>query len=202
MLAKNLAIELAPDGIRVNTVALAFVETPPTSGSWTASRPRRCSTPSARSTRSAAAASPADVVEAMLFLAGDGAGWITGTTLPVDGGVLAGRGAGRARGGAAWTVVSCLGRRDLAALPSRGLRRLRAAPRVNETVRVAPPRTTVSEPVARLARRDRVGEVWAEPDRLAVQGGDRVAAEESGLAVGGHLVGGGAEAGGRPGCPL
>ena len=34
---------------------------------------------------------PADVVEAILFLAGDGAGWITGTTLPVDGGVLAGR---------------------------------------------------------------------------------------------------------------
>src|ERR687883_429381 len=27
-LTKNLAIELAPDGIRVNTVALAFVETP------------------------------------------------------------------------------------------------------------------------------------------------------------------------------
>ncbi len=34
---------------------------------------------------------PSDVVEAILFLAGDGAGWITGTTLPVDGGVLAGR---------------------------------------------------------------------------------------------------------------
>ena len=33
MLAKNLAIELAPVGIRVNTVALAFVETPPTGGS-------------------------------------------------------------------------------------------------------------------------------------------------------------------------
>ena len=34
---------------------------------------------------------PSDVVEAILFLAGSGAGWITGTTLPVDGGVLAGR---------------------------------------------------------------------------------------------------------------
>jgi NAD(P)-dependent dehydrogenase (short-subunit alcohol dehydrogenase family) len=30
-------------------------------------------------------------VEAILFLAGAGAGWITGTTLPIDGGVLAGR---------------------------------------------------------------------------------------------------------------
>jgi NAD(P)-dependent dehydrogenase (short-subunit alcohol dehydrogenase family) len=34
---------------------------------------------------------PADVAEAVLFLAGDGARWITGTTLPIDGGVLAGR---------------------------------------------------------------------------------------------------------------
>ena len=54
-------------------------------------RPRPCSTPSTASTRSAAAGSPSDVVEAILFLAGDDAGWITGTTLPVDGGVLAGR---------------------------------------------------------------------------------------------------------------
>ena len=34
---------------------------------------------------------PADVVEAILFVASDAASWITGTTLPVDGGVLAGR---------------------------------------------------------------------------------------------------------------
>jgi NAD(P)-dependent dehydrogenase (short-subunit alcohol dehydrogenase family) len=36
---------------------------------------------------------PADVVEAILFYAGGRSGWITGTTLPIDGGVLAGRNA-------------------------------------------------------------------------------------------------------------
>jgi NAD(P)-dependent dehydrogenase (short-subunit alcohol dehydrogenase family) len=34
---------------------------------------------------------PEDVVEAVLFLAGPHARWITGATLPIDGGVLAGR---------------------------------------------------------------------------------------------------------------
>ena len=34
---------------------------------------------------------PGDVVEAILFFAGGDARWITGTTLPIDGGVLAGR---------------------------------------------------------------------------------------------------------------
>jgi NAD(P)-dependent dehydrogenase (short-subunit alcohol dehydrogenase family) len=34
---------------------------------------------------------PEDVAEAIVFLAGPDSGWITGTTLPIDGGVLAGR---------------------------------------------------------------------------------------------------------------
>src|SRR4051794_4575511 len=90
-LTKNLAIELAADGIRVNTVALAFVETP--------AYERFLSPDEARAVLESVdtfhplgrRGQPGDVVEAILFLAGDGAGWITGTTLPVDGGVLAGR---------------------------------------------------------------------------------------------------------------
>jgi NAD(P)-dependent dehydrogenase (short-subunit alcohol dehydrogenase family) len=90
-LTKNLALELAPENIRINTVALAFVETP--------AYERFLSHEEAQEVLDAVngfhplgrRGQPGDVVEAILFLAGDGAGWITGTTLPVDGGVLAGR---------------------------------------------------------------------------------------------------------------
>src|SRR3954451_4637306 len=90
---KNLAIELAGDGIRVNTVALAFVETP--------AYERFMSPDEAREVLDAVngfhplgrRGQPEDVVEAILFYASDDASWITGTTLPADGGVLAGRSA-------------------------------------------------------------------------------------------------------------
>ena len=90
-LTKNLAIELAPLGIRVNTVALAFVETP--------AYERFLSPEEAQAVLDSVdgfhplgrRGQPEDVVEALLFLAGKHARWITGATLPVDGGVLAGR---------------------------------------------------------------------------------------------------------------
>src|SRR5687768_8367300 len=90
-LTKNLAIELAPENIRVNTVALAFVETP--------AYERFLSHEEAQDVLDSVdgfhplgrRGQPGDVIEAIAFLAGDGARWITGTTLPVDGGVLAGR---------------------------------------------------------------------------------------------------------------
>jgi len=91
MLTKNLALELAPENIRINTVALAFVETP--------AYERFLSRDEALEVLDSVdgfhplgrRGQPSDVVDAIAFLAGDGARWITGTTLPVDGGVLAGR---------------------------------------------------------------------------------------------------------------
>ena len=91
MLTKNLALELAAENIRVNTVALAFVETP--------AYERFLSREEALEVLDAVdgfhplgrRGQPSDVIEAIAFLAGDKSGWITGTTLPVDGGVLAGR---------------------------------------------------------------------------------------------------------------
>ncbi len=92
-LTKNLAIELAPHGIRVNTVALAFVETPAYERFMTAEQARSVLDSVNAFHPLGRHGSPRDVVEAILFLAGDRAGWITGTTLPIDGGVLAGRNA-------------------------------------------------------------------------------------------------------------
>jgi NAD(P)-dependent dehydrogenase (short-subunit alcohol dehydrogenase family) len=90
-LTKNLAIELAGDRIRVNAVALAFVETPAYERFMTPDEAQAVldSVDSFHPLGRRGQAS--DVAEAVLFLAGDGARWITGTTLPVDGGVLAGR---------------------------------------------------------------------------------------------------------------
>jgi NAD(P)-dependent dehydrogenase (short-subunit alcohol dehydrogenase family) len=92
-LTKNLAIELAPHGIRVNTVALAFVETPAYERFMTAEQARSVLDSVNGFHPLGRHGYPRDVVEAILFLAGDRAGWITGTTLPIDGGVLAGRNA-------------------------------------------------------------------------------------------------------------
>ena len=92
-LTKNIAVELAPHGVRINTVALAFVETPAYERFMSADQVRavldsvNAFHPLGRHGR------PEDVVEAILFLASERSGWITGTTLPIDGGVLAGRSA-------------------------------------------------------------------------------------------------------------
>ncbi|MGH6886129.1 MAG: SDR family NAD(P)-dependent oxidoreductase, partial [Geminicoccales bacterium] len=92
-LTKNLAIELAPHGIRVNTVALAFVETPAYVRFMTPAQARGVLDSVNGFHPLGRHGYPEDVVEAILFLASERAGWITGTTLPIDGGVLAGRNA-------------------------------------------------------------------------------------------------------------
>jgi NAD(P)-dependent dehydrogenase (short-subunit alcohol dehydrogenase family) len=89
-MVRNLAIELAPYRIRINAVAPAVVETPvyntflsPEQVTATLNS-LKAFHPLGRNGQ------PADVAEAILFLASDAAGWITGTMLPVDGGVTAG----------------------------------------------------------------------------------------------------------------
>jgi NAD(P)-dependent dehydrogenase (short-subunit alcohol dehydrogenase family) len=92
-LTKNLAIELAQYGIRVNTVALAFVETPAYERFMSPQQAREVLDSVNGFHPLGRHGQPEDVIEAILFYAGDRSRWITGTTMPIDGGVLAGRNA-------------------------------------------------------------------------------------------------------------
>jgi NAD(P)-dependent dehydrogenase (short-subunit alcohol dehydrogenase family) len=87
-LTGNLAIEFAPDRIRVNAVAPAVVETPLFDPLLTPEQLASFNAfhPLGRNSQSQ------DVTQAVLFLADeDRSGWITGVVLPIDGGVTAGR---------------------------------------------------------------------------------------------------------------
>jgi NAD(P)-dependent dehydrogenase (short-subunit alcohol dehydrogenase family) len=85
-LVRALAIEWAPQGIRVNAVAPTFTETPFIQGVLEDPEKVRKiidATPLRRFAR------PGEIADAILFLLSDHAAMITGHALPVDGGFLA-----------------------------------------------------------------------------------------------------------------
>jgi len=90
-MTKALALELAPDGIRVNCVCPAGVDTP-LMRDWAATLPD----PEAVLRGQAAMhltnrlASPDEIASAVLFLASPAASFITGIALPVEGGATLG----------------------------------------------------------------------------------------------------------------
>ena len=84
--AKNLAISLAPENIRVNTVAPGCIEFP--GGMWETIR--RTDAPAYEAIRATIPfgrlGNAEEVAAAVVFLASAPASWITGVTLSVDGG--------------------------------------------------------------------------------------------------------------------
>ena len=85
-MGKNIAMELAPYGIRVVTIAPGYTHIPendrPGAGrpAWIDAISRRI--PCGR------VAEPEEIGAAVVFLASENAGYITGTTLNMDGGAL------------------------------------------------------------------------------------------------------------------
>jgi NAD(P)-dependent dehydrogenase (short-subunit alcohol dehydrogenase family) len=80
----NLAASLAADGIRVNTVAPATIRTRNWEGQEGGADRLRHLYPLGR------VGEPEDVAAAVAFLASSDASWITGHTLPIDGGLMTG----------------------------------------------------------------------------------------------------------------
>ena len=89
-LTRNLAIELAPHNIRVNAVAPAVVETPVYETFMTPEQAKETLPTFNAFHPIGRNGQPKDVASLILFLASDEASWITGATVPIDGGVTAG----------------------------------------------------------------------------------------------------------------
>jgi NAD(P)-dependent dehydrogenase (short-subunit alcohol dehydrogenase family) len=86
-LARSLAIELAPENIRVNCVAPAVVEVGMSEKLKSGMTPEQWS--HVASLHPLGIGRPEDIAHAVNFLLADTARWITGTTLVVDGGYTA-----------------------------------------------------------------------------------------------------------------
>lgn len=90
-LVRSMALSLAPDGVRVNAIAPGSVETPGLPAFFRAS-------PEETEKRKVAffaqiplgrAAQPEEIAQVALFLASDMSSFVTGVTIPVDGGLTA-----------------------------------------------------------------------------------------------------------------
>jgi NAD(P)-dependent dehydrogenase (short-subunit alcohol dehydrogenase family) len=82
-LTKAMAIDLAPHGIRVNTIAPTFIDTPLTRPFW---NDKAFHDDVVRRIKLGRLGTVEDLMGAVVFLASDAAALITGTSLVVDGG--------------------------------------------------------------------------------------------------------------------
>ena len=84
--AKSLARELGPDGITVNSIAVGRIETSRLAESFK----QRSRADSMNEVPLKRFGSPRELADVVAFLASARAGYVTGTTIPVDGGLTRG----------------------------------------------------------------------------------------------------------------
>lgn len=82
-LTKAMAIDLAPHGIRVNSIGPTFIETPLTAPFW---QDKAFLADTLRRIKLGRLGQVEDLMGAVVYLASDAAGLVTGTSLLVDGG--------------------------------------------------------------------------------------------------------------------
>jgi NAD(P)-dependent dehydrogenase (short-subunit alcohol dehydrogenase family) len=87
-LTRALADELGPDGIRVNCICPGWVDTPFNDPFW-AGEPAGAKEEVVRQIPLRRQALPEEIAPTVVFLAGDGASYISGHALVVDGGIFA-----------------------------------------------------------------------------------------------------------------
>lgn len=83
-LTRSMAVDLSPEGVRVNAIAPGFIDTPMSRRAFDADTERRDKVISRTPMRKLGV--PQDIANAALFLASDASEFITGVNLPVDGG--------------------------------------------------------------------------------------------------------------------
>jgi NAD(P)-dependent dehydrogenase (short-subunit alcohol dehydrogenase family) len=84
-LTKAAAVEYGPQGIRANVICPGFIETPMSGGKGASERHPQI----VKNTALKRGGQPEEVAELASFLCSDRAGYITGATLVIDGGVMA-----------------------------------------------------------------------------------------------------------------
>jgi len=84
---KALSLELGPQGVRVNTIAPTFIETPMTKPFL---RDEAFRTSVLSNIRLGRLGTPVDLMGALVFLASDASAMVTGTSIRIDGGWTAG----------------------------------------------------------------------------------------------------------------